>query len=158
MTAQDPQEVADLEVAAAWRLRKVDADPGDRKSAAAARRLEKLAEELRHLQSSPLYRDYGAICNWLAEHHNHRRIATLGKNNGWAEIDLRPLQRNISPVARLAVRDQDKWKRSRSGGTQDESLERLGMSIGGMDRELQRQTRQSRKGGHLAGGRGDRQQ
>jgi len=77
MTAQDPQEIADLEAAAAWRLRKVDADPGDRQSAAAAQRLEKLADALRGLQSSPLYREYGAICNWLAESDDISDFAQL---------------------------------------------------------------------------------
>ncbi len=67
MTDPDPQEVTDLEAAAEWRLRKVDADPDDRQSAEAARRLQRLADQLRHLQASPLYREYGAICNWLAE-------------------------------------------------------------------------------------------
>jgi hypothetical protein len=67
MTDPDPPEVADLEAAAEWRLRKVDASPCDRQSASAARRLQKLAEDLRHSLASPLYREYGAICNWLAE-------------------------------------------------------------------------------------------
>ena len=67
MTAQDLPEVVDLEATAAWRLRKVDANPNDLQSAAAAQRLQNLADELRHSQSSPLYREYGAICNWLAE-------------------------------------------------------------------------------------------
>jgi hypothetical protein len=67
MTDSDPPEVTDLESAAEWRLRKVDVNPGDRQSAAAAQRLQKLANELRHLQPSPLYREYGAICGWLAE-------------------------------------------------------------------------------------------
>lgn len=77
MTDQDPQEVADLEAAAAWRLRKVDANPDDLQSSAAAQRLEKLAGELRHLQSSSLYREYGAICNWLAESDDISDFAQL---------------------------------------------------------------------------------
>ena len=77
MTDPDPQEVADLEAAAAWRLRKVDANPDDRQSAAAAQRLQKLADELRHLQASPLYREYGAICNWLAESDDISDFAQL---------------------------------------------------------------------------------
>ena len=67
MADPDPTEVAELESAAAWRLRKVDADPSDHQSAAAAERLQQLADNLRQLQTSPLYREYGAICNWLAE-------------------------------------------------------------------------------------------
>lgn len=60
-------EVQDLERAAEWRLRCVDQDPQDSKSAAAAALLQKLADELRALQGSSLYRELGAICNWLAE-------------------------------------------------------------------------------------------
>jgi hypothetical protein len=67
MSIQDPPEVADLEAAVEWRLRKVDANPDDRQSAAAAERLQRLAHDLRLLQGSPLYRELGAICNWLAE-------------------------------------------------------------------------------------------
>jgi hypothetical protein len=87
MTDPDPQEVADLEAAAEWRLRKVDANHEDQQSAAAAQRLQQVADDLRHLQASPLYREYGAICNWLAEsddisdfaqlaHDYRRRIGT----------------------------------------------------------------------------------
>ncbi len=77
MTDPDPQEVADLEAAAEWRLRKVDANPEDRQSAAAAQRLQQLAGDLRHLQASPLYREYGAICNWLAESDDISDFAQL---------------------------------------------------------------------------------
>lgn len=70
-------EVADLEAAAEWRLRKVDADPGDRQSAAAAQRLQLLADDLRNSQASSLYREYGAICNWLAESDDIADFAQL---------------------------------------------------------------------------------
>lgn len=63
----DPPEVEDLERAAEWRLRQVDQDPHDTKSADAAALLQKLAAELRLLRGSALYRELGAICNWLAE-------------------------------------------------------------------------------------------
>jgi hypothetical protein len=77
MTDPDAPEVADLEAAAAWRLRRVDANPGDQQSAAAAQRLQKLADELRSLQASSLYREYGAICNWLAESDDITDFAQL---------------------------------------------------------------------------------
>jgi hypothetical protein len=64
---QDLFEVEQLQRAAEWRLRKVDADPSDTTSAAAAALLEKLAEDLRALCGSPLFREYMAICNWLGE-------------------------------------------------------------------------------------------
>jgi hypothetical protein len=67
MRDEDPFEVEQLERAAAWRLRKVDEDPSDEKSAAAARHLEKLAEEVRRLRGAPLFQEYIAICNWLGE-------------------------------------------------------------------------------------------
>ena len=60
-------EVEELQRAADWRLRKVDADPADEKSAAAARQLEKLAVDVRRLRASPLFQEYLAICNWLGE-------------------------------------------------------------------------------------------
>jgi len=63
----DPPEVQDLERAAEWRLRCVDQNPLDSKSTEAAALLQRLANELRALQGSTLYRELGAICNWLAE-------------------------------------------------------------------------------------------
>lgn len=66
-TGDDPPEVQDLERAAEWRLRSVDQDPRDSKSAEAAALLQRLADELRVLQGSTLYRELDAICNWLAE-------------------------------------------------------------------------------------------
>jgi hypothetical protein len=71
MAADDPlAEVAELEAAAEWRLRQVDADPNDITSAAAARQLQALATELRHLHTSPLLRELHALCNWLDESDN----------------------------------------------------------------------------------------
>jgi hypothetical protein len=67
MNDDDPFEAALLERAAEWRLRKVDADPADLVSAAAAARLEKLAREVRGLRGTPLFLEYLAICNWLGE-------------------------------------------------------------------------------------------
>jgi len=77
MSDSEPPEVADLEAAAAWRLRRVDADPHDRQSAAAAEHLQRLADELRSLQGSTLYQEYGAICNWLAESDDVSDFAQL---------------------------------------------------------------------------------
>ncbi|MGC1408746.1 MAG: hypothetical protein WA864_07365 [Acetobacteraceae bacterium] len=64
---EDLLEVEELERAAEWRLRKVDADPTDAVSRDAAARLEKLAADVRRLRGSPLFREYAAICNWLGE-------------------------------------------------------------------------------------------
>jgi len=67
MSDVDLFEVEQLERAAEWRLRQVDENPADERSAAAARQLEKLAEDVRGLRGSPLFGEYSAICNWLGE-------------------------------------------------------------------------------------------
>ena len=61
------EEAEELERAAEWRMRKVDADPSDATSREAAALLEKLAEDVRRLPDSPVFREYVAICNWLGE-------------------------------------------------------------------------------------------
>ena len=67
MSDDDLFEAEQLERAAEWRLRQVDENPADERSAAAARQLEKLAADVRGLRGSPLFREYSAICNWLGE-------------------------------------------------------------------------------------------
>jgi hypothetical protein len=62
-----PPEIEELERTAAWRLRLVDADPSDTASAAAARRLEKLADDLRRHDYAPLWSELRSIGNWLGE-------------------------------------------------------------------------------------------
>jgi hypothetical protein len=61
------EEVEELERAAEWRMRKVDADPSDTVSRHAAALMERLAAEVRRLPGTPLAREYAAICNWLSE-------------------------------------------------------------------------------------------
>jgi hypothetical protein len=61
------EEAGELERAAEWRMRKVDADTGDAVSRDAAALLERLAAEVRALDGSAVAREYGAICNWLGE-------------------------------------------------------------------------------------------
>lgn len=61
----DFPEAEELERAAAWRLRK--ADEGDAASAAAAERLQSIADDLRGGGTTPLIAEYRCICNWLAE-------------------------------------------------------------------------------------------
>ncbi|MDR3537375.1 MAG: hypothetical protein P4L71_12830 [Acetobacteraceae bacterium] len=73
----DLPEVQDLEATAEWRLRKVDADPTDRQSAAAAQRMQDLAEELRGLETSPLFNEYRAICAWLDEFQGMEDFAAM---------------------------------------------------------------------------------
>ena len=61
------EEAEELERAADWRMRKVDADPSDATSREAAALLERLAQDVRRLPDSPVFREYVAICNWLGE-------------------------------------------------------------------------------------------
>jgi hypothetical protein len=67
MNDEDQFEADELKRVAEWRLRLVDANPTDDKSAAAARQLDALAADVRSLRGSPVFREYLAICNWLAE-------------------------------------------------------------------------------------------
>jgi hypothetical protein len=63
----EPPEIGELERTAAWRLRLVDEDAGDTASAAAARRLEALADDLRRNDHTALWMELRSIGNWLAE-------------------------------------------------------------------------------------------
>jgi hypothetical protein len=63
----DPIEAQELESAADWRIKKIGENPSDAQSAAAARLLSKLADDVRRLHSSPAYTEYLAILNWLGE-------------------------------------------------------------------------------------------
>ena len=65
--ADDPIEAEELERAADWRLRKCSENPADTESAAAARLLQNLADQVRALRGSPVYTEYLAILNWLGE-------------------------------------------------------------------------------------------
>jgi len=63
----EPPEIEELERTAAWRLRLVDADAGDTESAAAARLLEALADDLHRNDYNALWTELRSIGNWLAE-------------------------------------------------------------------------------------------
>ena len=67
MASEDRAEIDDLERAAAWRLRLVDANPADTVSANAAALLERLAEDLRTGDHAALWEELQAIGHWLAE-------------------------------------------------------------------------------------------
>lgn len=66
-TGPDPLELEALERAAAWRLRLLDANPADAASAAAARLLETLADDLHRGGHAPLWAELQAVANWLGE-------------------------------------------------------------------------------------------
>jgi hypothetical protein len=63
----EPPEIEELERAAEWRLRLVDADPTDQVSAKAAALLQRLADDLRRNDYTPLWTELRSIGNWLAE-------------------------------------------------------------------------------------------
>jgi hypothetical protein len=63
----DLPEAIELERTADWRIRKLGENPDDAESAAAAKLLQDLADDLRRLAESPAYREYQAICGWLDE-------------------------------------------------------------------------------------------
>ncbi|MDR3534548.1 MAG: hypothetical protein P4L90_28790 [Rhodopila sp.] len=63
----EPPEIEELERTAAWRLRLLDADPTDIASAAAAKLLDTLAEDLRRNDYAPLWTELRSIGNWLGE-------------------------------------------------------------------------------------------
>ena len=98
---ENPAEVEELERTAEWRLRLVDADPADRRSAAAAAELTRLAAALRRLRGSPLQGEYAALCNWLGESdaitefalraHDYRRGIGFAHAPADAEAYLRAL-------------------------------------------------------------------
>ena len=63
----EPPEVEELERAAEWRLRLVDADPTDQVSAHAAALLQRLAADLKSNDYAAIWTELRLICNWLAE-------------------------------------------------------------------------------------------
>jgi hypothetical protein len=65
--ASEPPEIDELERAAEWRLRLVDANPADQVSARAAALLQRLANDLRRNEYAPLWTELRAVGNWLAE-------------------------------------------------------------------------------------------
>jgi hypothetical protein len=65
--ADAPIEAEELERAADWHIQKLGENPADTQSAAAAKLLQKLAEEAHELRRSPAYAEYIAILNWLGE-------------------------------------------------------------------------------------------
>ena len=64
---EDEREIQELERAAEWRQRKVDANPADEQSAKAAIQLLKLADDLRRGPDAKLLYEYHCVCNWLSE-------------------------------------------------------------------------------------------
>lgn len=73
--APDIPEAVELERAADWRIRKLGENPSDAESAAAAKLLQKLADEVRGLAGSPAYKEYQAICGWLDEFAGMEELA-----------------------------------------------------------------------------------
>lgn len=63
----DLPEAIELERTADWRIRTLGENPQDAESAAAAKLLQRLADEVRALAGSATCREYQAICGWLDE-------------------------------------------------------------------------------------------
>jgi len=95
MSEHDAPEADALERAAEWRLRQVDANPADTASAAAARHLQKLADELRAMPDNAELEQYRCLCHWLSSSDGitdlaqaaHRYNATIGFGE-WPETAL----------------------------------------------------------------------
>lgn len=75
-----PPEIEELEDAAAWRLRLVDANPDDSRSAGAARLLQSLADDLRQNDYVSVWTELRSIGNWLAESDAISDYAGLAKD------------------------------------------------------------------------------
>lgn len=71
----DLAEAVELEGAADWRIKKLGENPDDVKSAAAAKLLQRLADEVRALAGSAIYGEYQAICGWLEEFDGMTELA-----------------------------------------------------------------------------------
>ena len=71
----DLAEAVELEGTADWRTKKLGEDPDDGESAAAAKLLQRLADEVRALAGSAIYREYQAICGRLEEFDGMAELA-----------------------------------------------------------------------------------
>lgn len=76
----DLPEAIELERAADWRIRQLGENRADAESAAAARLLQQLADEVRALAGSPTYREYQAICGWLDEFDGMAELAEYAQD------------------------------------------------------------------------------
>jgi hypothetical protein len=75
MNNADLPEAIELERMADWRIKKLGEAPSDHESAEAAKLLQKLADDLRRLCGSPIYKEYQAICGWLDEFDGMAEVA-----------------------------------------------------------------------------------
>jgi hypothetical protein len=80
MNAADLPEALELERAADWRIRKLGANPDDAESAAAAKLLQRLADDVRGLTGSAAYKEYQAICGWLDEFDGMAELAEYAQD------------------------------------------------------------------------------
>jgi len=60
-------EARELERAADWRIKRLGENPADTETAAAAKLLQSLADDLRRSPGSAANTEYAAILNWLGE-------------------------------------------------------------------------------------------
>lgn len=66
MSEYEFPEAESLDRAAEWRLRQADADPADSASRAAAAHMQKLADELRGMNTTKEWEEYRCLCHWLS--------------------------------------------------------------------------------------------
>ena len=76
----DLPEAVELERTADWRIRKLGENPDDLQSARASELLQKLADEVRALAGSAIYREYRAICGWLDEFDGMAELAEYAQD------------------------------------------------------------------------------
>jgi len=80
LAENDPHEAIELERAADWRIKKLGENSDDAESAAAAKLLQQLADDVRGLTGSAAYREYQAICGWLDEFDGMAELAEYAQD------------------------------------------------------------------------------
>jgi hypothetical protein len=80
LAENNPLEAVELEHAADWRIRKLGENPDDMESAAAAKLLQRLADDVRGLTGSAAYKEYQAICGWLDEFDGMAELAEYAQD------------------------------------------------------------------------------
>jgi hypothetical protein len=80
LAENNPLEAVELEHAADWRIRKLGENPDDAESEAAAKLLQRLADDVRGLTGSAAYKEYQAICGWLDEFDGMAELAEYAQD------------------------------------------------------------------------------
>lgn len=102
MPDADLAEAVELECAAEWRIKKLGENPDDVESAAAAKLLQRLADDVRALAGSAIYREYQAICGWLDEFDGMAELAEYAQDYR-ARIGVDKLPTNGEEYLRVLI-------------------------------------------------------